>query len=64
MNKNFCPAIENIQSEFTLKNTYAEKIDRESFSIEISKCNSQVHDNCKPDDEIEELLSYFMFTLY
>ena len=57
--------MEKIKEHFEVKNGYINKHERVSFSVEIVKCNDDIHEDvqCK-NDATPLILEQIYFTLY
>jgi len=45
-------------------NGYTNYTDRNSFAVEIIKCNNKVNPNCKDEKDIAKVLDLIYFTYY
>ena len=59
-----CPDVDEAYNYYRVMNSYSNTTHRESFSVELWKCNSNINTNCKSDDEIQDFLRSFYFTFY
>ena len=57
-----CPDMENMDY-LKVSNGYTNSFMRNSFSLEILKCNSDLNPNCKPDNIIQNMLNMMMFNI-
>jgi hypothetical protein len=67
-NKRLCPNMTGMEDFAYLKNSYSNKLDRKSMSIQVvlgnhSECASYDSD-CPFHDQIDKFLSYLYFSLY
>ena len=61
-----CPDTDSelLNEYFVIKNGYTNRTERLSFSIEIHKCNDRYNPECKPNEEIVDLLDKIYFNFY
>jgi hypothetical protein len=59
-----CPDIDLDYELLRLEGKYTNTSFRQSFSMEMMKCNSQFNDDCKGDNEQKEFFDMFYYTFY
>jgi hypothetical protein len=60
-----CPDIKGYDEDYKVKNTHRHLIERNSFAIEISACNSLVPNFCIGNEtEIDWVINNLYFTLF
>ena len=64
MEAKMCPDMLENTNFFNVANSYSDEEYRESFSIEIWKCDKTHNKKCESDEEINRLLRSVYFTLY
>jgi len=66
LDKILCPNTSLTADYYKLTNSYIETINKDSFGIEIIKCNKDEKGEnfCASDDDIRELVSSLVFTQY
>jgi len=59
-----CPDISKLKEFYNLTNSYTENRNKDSFALEIIKCNKDEKGEgfCANDDDIRELVGSFIFT--
>jgi len=64
LDKILCPETKGMEMFYRLTNSYIETINKDSFAIEIIKCNKEEKGEgfCENDDDIKELISKLVFT--
>ena len=58
-----CPNIDRASSDWGVSNSYSNNEYRQSFSVELWKCNSDF-ERCKPESDIDRVLKSVYFTMY
>jgi len=64
LDKILCPETSEIDLFYKLTNSYIDTINKDSFAIEIIKCNEDEKGEgfCASDEEIRELVTSLVFT--
>jgi len=61
----FCPEIDDkVLDDYRVMNGYTNYTDRNSFAVEIIKCNINKNKNCKSENDIAKVLDLIYFTFY
>ena len=57
-----CPDVPNNYSMFRLESKYTNKTFRQSFSVDVLKCNLEVNPDCKNETEQQRFFESFYWT--
>ena len=62
----FCPETSLIKDYYKLTNSYSDTVNKDSFAVEIMKCNKDEKGEgfCASDDDIRELVNALVVTQY
>tara|TARA_B110000285_G_C14934631_1_gene518970 strand:+ start:147 stop:434 length:288 start_codon:yes stop_codon:yes gene_type:complete len=63
INKRLCPDIEKLKDQLRVKNSYSNKEERISFSIQAVNCDNSTED-CQEFSIIEKFFDNMFFTVY
>ena len=59
-----CPDLDSVKDHLRVKNDYSNVDDRDSFQIEIVKCNKSRSKNCRDNAATQKMLDTIFFTFY
>ena len=62
ISKRLCPDVAKNETLYKVRNVYSNPHSRNSFSIEIRKCEENINKNCKPKELIDDFMSEVFFT--
>ena len=64
LNMRLCPDMDTIKDLLRVKNSYSDKNERVSFSIQAVACDQNEDENCASTPDREEFFNEVYFTVY